>query len=41
MRPDIEFLMVGTAQDVFGPTVQHLSDRELTVMVRAALRLGL
>jgi HD domain len=40
MGPDIEFVMVGAAQDVFGPTVQQLSDDELAAMERAVLRLG-
>jgi hypothetical protein len=39
MGPDIEFVMVGAAQDLFGPTVQQLSDADLVEMEHATPRL--
>jgi hypothetical protein len=39
MGPNIEFVMVGAAQDLFGPTLEQLSDDELTATERAVPRL--
>jgi hypothetical protein len=40
MGPDIEFVMVGAAQDVFGPSQEQLSDDQVAAMERAVPRLG-
>lgn len=40
MGDDIEFVMVGAYQDVFGPTAEQVSDSELAAIERAAPRLG-
>jgi len=39
MGPDIEFVMVGAAQDLFGPTVEQLSEADLTAMERGVPRI--
>jgi HD domain len=40
MGPDIEFVMVGAAQDVFGPSQEQLSDDQVAAMEQAVPRLG-
>jgi hypothetical protein len=40
MGPDIEFVMVGAAQDVFGPSQEQLSDDQVAAMELAVPRLG-
>jgi hypothetical protein len=40
MGPDIEFVMAGAAQDVFGPSPEQLSDDQVAAMERAVPRLA-
>jgi hypothetical protein len=40
MGADIEFVMAGAAQDVFGPGPEQLSDDQLAALERAVPRLG-